>query len=139
MDGLFSTRWRPARLIRTGTRVRASRAKLVEALRGRLASHGRLLLRLHLAQADSIDEAIAEIDRELGERLEPFRKATELLTTMPGIGDVVAQGLVSEIGVDMTRFPSAAHLVSWAGMCPGQDESAGKQRSRRMRKGPKWL
>jgi transposase len=58
---------------------------------------------------------------------------------MPGIGDVVAQALISEIGVDMARFPTAAHLVSWAAMCPGQDESAGKQRSRRMRNGPKWL
>lgn len=58
---------------------------------------------------------------------------------MPGVGDVVAQALVSEIGIDMTRFPNAAHMVSGAGMCPGQDESAGKQRSRRMRKGPKWL
>lgn len=58
---------------------------------------------------------------------------------MPGVGDVVAQSIVSEVGVDMERFPSAAHLVSWAGMCPGQDDSAGKQRSRRTRKGPVWI
>lgn len=117
------------------TRLRTSREALVEALRGNVRKPHQFLLRLHLQQIDALDAAIASIDEEVGERLEPFRHATALLTTMPGIGDVVAQALVSEIGADMQRFPSASHLVSWAGMCPGQDESAGKQRSRRMRKG----
>jgi transposase len=121
------------------TRLRTSREALVAALRGNVRKPHQFLLRLHLQQIDALDAAIASIDEEVGERLEPFRHATALLTTMPGIGDVVAQALVSEIGADMQRFPSASHLVSWAGMCPGQDESAGKQRSRRMRKGATWL
>jgi transposase len=121
------------------TRVRASHQTLVEALRGNVRKPHRFLLRLHLNQIAALDGAIESIDREVGERLEPFRVATDLLLTMPGIGPVAAQALVSEIGDDMKRFPSAAQLVSWAALCPGSDESAGKHRSRRMRKGPKWL
>jgi transposase len=121
------------------TRLRAPYAAIVEALRGNVRAPHRFLLRLHLDQVDALDRAIASIDKEVGERLEPFRKATDLLITMPGIGDVVAQAVVSEIGTDMKRFQSAAHLVSWAALCPGQDESAGKQRSRRLRKGPNWI
>jgi transposase len=121
------------------TRLQAPREKILEALRGNVRAHHRFLLKLHLDQVDALDRAIEAIDTEVGERLEPFRKAADLLITMPGIGDVLAQALVSEIGTDMTRFPSAAHLVSWAALCPGQNESAGKARSSRMRKGPKWL
>ena len=121
------------------TRIRAPRATIVESLRGNVRKPHCFLLRLHLTQVEALDAAIESIDVEVGERLEPFRKATDLLITMPGIGPVAAQALVSEIGEDMTRFPSAAHLVSWAALCPGSDESAGKHRSRRTRKGPKWL
>jgi transposase len=121
------------------TRIKASRATVVEALRGNVRKPHRFLLRLHLTQVDGLDSAIDAIDDEVGERLEPFRKATEILNTMPGVSAVVAQALVSEIGDDMKRFPSAAHLVSWGALCPGSDESAGKHRSRRTRKGPKWL
>jgi transposase len=121
------------------TRVRASRTQLIEALRGRLASHQRLLLRLHLAQADAIDAAIAEIDTELGERLEPFREAVARLTHLPGVSGVAASVIISEIGFDMSRFPTPAHLVSWAGLCPRNDESAGKRRSTRLRHGAPWL
>lgn len=127
--------------------MRASRARLVEALRGRLASHRRLLLRLHLAQADAIDEAIAQIDTELGERLEPFRDAVARLSQMPGVSGVSASVILSEIGFDpgsgpgqaMSRFPTPAHLVSWAGLCPRNDESAGRRRSTRLRHGAPWL
>ena len=121
------------------TRVRASHAELVEALRGRLASHGRLLLRLHLVQADSIDAAIAAIDQEVAQRLEPFRDAVTRLTTMPGLSHVSASVVVSEIGFDMSRFPTPAHLVSWAGLCPRNDERAGKRRSTKLRHGAPWL
>jgi transposase len=121
------------------TRIKASRASVVESLRGNVRKPHRFLLRLHLAQVETLDAAIDAIDTEVGERLEPFRKAADLLITMPGIGPVAAQALLSEIGDDMSRFPSAAHLVSWAALCPGNDESAGKHRSRRTRKGPKWL
>jgi transposase len=124
---------------RARTRVRASRAELVSALRGRMSPHQRLLVRLHLAQADALDAAVAAIDREVGDRLEPFREAVALLSTMPGVGEVAAGVVVAEIGVDMTRFPSAGHLVSWAGLCPRNDESAGKRRSTKLRKGAPWL
>lgn len=121
------------------TRIHASRATIIESLRGNIRHSHRFLLQLHLAQVEALDRAIDSIDLEVGERLEPFRKAADLLTTIPGVGEVAAQALLSEIGDDMTRFPSAAHLVSWAALCPGSDESAGKHRSRRTRKGPKWL
>jgi len=121
------------------TRIKASPAAVLEALRGNVRKPHQFLLRLHLDQLNALERAIDSIDKEVGERLEPFRKATDILTTMPGVGDVVAQSIVAEIGADMTRFPSAAHLVSWAALCPGQDQSAGKHRSRRTRKGPVWL
>lgn len=124
---------------RVRTRVRASRAELVAALRGRMSAHQRLLLRLHLAQADALDAAVATIDAEVGDRLDPFREAVALLSTVPGVSEVAAGVIVAEIGVDMTRFPSAGHLLSWAGLCPRNDESAGKRRSTRLRKGAPWL
>lgn len=87
------------------TRIRAPRATIVESLRGNVRKPHRFLLRLHLTQVEALDAAIDSIDAEVGERLEPFRKATDLLITMPGIGPVAAQALVSEIGEDMARFP----------------------------------
>jgi transposase len=121
------------------TKLRASRETVLEVLRGNVRRPHQFLLRLHLDQVAAIERAIESIDAEVGERLEPFRNATDLLVTMPGIGDVVAQSIVSEIGTDMSRFPSASHLVSWAALCPGNDQSAGKHRSRRTRKGPVWI
>jgi transposase len=128
---------RLAGLVRT--RIRASHAQVVEAVRGRLAAHQRLLLQLYLAQVDTLDAAIASIDRELGARLEPFRDAVQRLSTMPGLSGLSATVVISEIGLDMSRFPSAAHLISWAGLCPRNDESAGKRRSTRLRQGAPWL
>jgi transposase len=121
------------------TRIRASRADVIEALRGRLSAHQRLLLRLHLGQVDALAAAIARIDAELGERLELFRDAITRLTTIPGVSALAASVIVAEIGFDMERFPTAAHLISWAGLCPRQDESAGKRRSTRLRQGAPWL
>jgi transposase len=121
------------------TKIRASHAQVVEAVRGRLEAHQRLLLRLYLAQVDALDAAIADIDRELGERLEPVRDAVRRLTTMPGLSALSAAVVISEIGLDMSRFPSVAHLISWAGLCPKNDESAGKRRSTRLRPGAPWL
>src|SRR3954469_5048856 len=122
-----------------GPRVRAPRAQLVEALRGRFAPHQQLLLRLHLSQADAIDQAIAQIDQEVADRLEPFRDSLTRLSRMPGVSSVSASVILSEIGFDMSRFPTPAHLVSWAGLCPTNDESAGKRRSTRLRHGAPWL
>ena len=124
---------------RVRTRIRACRGQVVEALRGRVSAHQRLLLRIHLAQTDAIDAAIAQIDDEVGERLEPFRQAIARLTTIPGVSELSAAVIVAEIGFDMARFPTSAHLVSWAGLCPKNDESAGKRRSTKLRKGAPWL
>ena len=124
---------------RVRSRLRASRAQLLEALRGRLSDHQRLLLRIHLGQIDAIDAATAEIAAELGDRLEPFRVAAARLTTIPGVSALSAAVILAEIGPDMSRFPTAAHLVSWAGLCPRNDESAGKRRSTRLRQGAPWL
>ena len=120
-------------------RLKASRAQLLEALRGRLRPHHRFMLKLHLQQVDSLDHAIATIEAEVGESLQPFREAAQRLTTIPGVSDVAASVIVAEIGIDMSRFPTAGHLLSWAGLCPKNDESAGKRRSTRIRKGAPWL
>ena len=121
-------------------RVKASRAQIVEALRGKVTSHHRFLLKLHLGQADGLTAALDAIDAEVGERLAPFREIhLERLTQIPGVSFVAASAILSEIGLDMSRFPTVAHLVSWAGLCPRSDESAGKRRSTKLRKGAPWL
>lgn len=126
-------------LARTTGRLRAESQTLREALRGHVRSHHRFLLKLHLDQIETLEHAVATVDAEVGAVLDPFRAQVARLMTMPGISDVTAQVLVSEIGVDMTRFPTAGHLVSWAGLCPRNDESAGKRRSTRVRPGAPWL
>ena len=124
---------------RISTRVKASRAELLEALRGRISAHHRFMLKLHLGHVDALDKAIADIEKEVGLGLEPFRQAAKLLSTMPGLSDVSAHVIVAEIGIDMSRFSTAGHLLSWACLCPHNDESAGKRRSTRLRRGGKWL
>jgi len=119
--------------------ARRKHADLVEALRGRITPHHRSMLKLHLDLIGAIEGALAEVDAAVGKSLAPIHQRARLLTTMPGISDLVAQVIVAEIGVDMTRFPTAAHLVSWAGLCPRNDESAGKRRSTRLRKSGTWL
>jgi transposase len=119
--------------------VKSSQAQLQEALRGRVTAHHRFLLKLHLAQIDRLDAAIATMDSEIKAHLAPFRSAVEIVSTIPGVGPLSAQVIVSEIGTDMSRFPSAGHLLSWAGLCPRNNESAGKRRSTRLRKGAPWL
>jgi transposase len=119
--------------------VKAPREKIRAALQGRVTERHRFLLRLHLRQIDALDAAALEIDAEVERDLAPFRQAVRLLRTMPGISDLSAQVIVSEIGTDMSRFPTAGHLISWAGLCPRNDESAGKRRSNKMRKGAPWL
>ena len=120
-------------------RIKAPPERLREALRGRVLPHHRFLLRLHLHQIDSLETAIGEIDGEVSERIAPFRVGVELLITSPGVSELSAQMILAEIGTDMSRFPTAAHFLSWACMCPKNDESAGKRRSTRMRKGAPWL
>src|SRR3712207_4431370 len=109
------------------------------ALTGRLTDRHRFLLRLHLGQYDALAAALVEVDAEVERDLDPFRDAVRLLRTIPGVGDLAARAIVAEIGTDMGRFPTAGHLVSWAGLCPRNDESAGKRRSTRLRHGAPWL
>jgi len=113
--------------------------EIIAALHGRLTEHHCFLLNVHLTQIDTLQRAVAEVEARIGERLTPFHRAAELLTTIPGISDTVARVLIAEIGVDMSRFPTAGHLISWAGLCPRLDESAGKRRSTRTRRSGTWL
>ena len=120
-------------------RVKASRQALVAALHGRVTAHHRFMLKLHLTQIEALEAAVREVEARLGEALAPFRAAVDRLITMPGISETAARVLVAEIGFDMTRFPTAAHLVSWAGLCPRLHESAGKRLSTRTRSSNPWL
>ena len=130
----------PGRLaeLAVGT-ARRKKVELIEALRGRVTAHHRTMLKLHLGLIDALQAALAELDETAGKALEPIRAAANLLTTMPGVSDLTSHVIVAEIGFDMSRFPSAAHLVSWACICPRNDESAGKRRSTRVRPGANWL
>jgi transposase len=120
-------------------RIHATSAELEAALRGRVTAHHRFMLQLHLDHLDAVNAAIARIDKEVDGNVEPFRIAIEMLTTIPGVSSLAAEVMVSEIGIDMSRFKTEGHLISWAGLCPKNDESAGKRRSNRMKKGAPWL
>ena len=120
-------------------RIKAPRDSLQESLRGRVTKHHRFMLDLHLQQIDTLDAAIARIDQEVDANVDPFRQAVKILSSIPGISTLSAQAILAEIGLDMGRFPTDGHLKSWAGLCPRNDESAGKRRSNRMRKGAAWL
>jgi len=113
--------------------------ELEGALEGKVKAIHRFLLAQQLAHIDYMDEAIRECSAEIEKRMEPFIEAVERLDTIPGVNRGVAQVIVAEIGTDMGRFPSPRHLASWAGMCPGSNESAGKRKSGKTRKGSKWL
>jgi transposase len=112
---------------------------LKEALEGRFEPLHALLIGSILAHLDFLDEQIERLSCAIEEQLLPFKGAVELLRSLDGIETRTAQNILAEIGVDMSVFPSAGHLASWAGQCPGNDESAGKRRSGRTRKGSKWL
>lgn len=119
--------------------ARRKRGALVEALRGRITPHHRTLLKLHLELIAALERTLGELDAAVGKAVAPIQERAQLLTTMPGISDRTAAVVVAEIGVDMARFPSPGHLISWAGLCPRNDESAGKRRSTRVRKSGTWL
>ena len=122
--------------------LRAKIPQLERALTGRFGAHQRFLVAEQLAHVDFLDERIARVGEEIAARMRPVpaaAAAVELLDTIPGVGQRAAEILVAEIGVDMARFPTAAHLAWWAGLCPGNNESAGKRRSGRTRKANPWL
>jgi transposase len=130
----------PRRLAELGhSRLACPRESLAAALDGRLRDHHRFLIGQHLKTIEQIEATIAEFDARLEGALAPFHDAAGRLKDIPGVSDNVAQTLIAEVGVDMTAFPTDVHLVSWAGMCPRLDESAGRKRSRRLRKGAPWL
>ena len=120
-------------------RLRAKLPALREALEGRFSAQHALLVGAILAHLDFLDEQIERLSEAIGEALAPFAAAVELLCSIPGVRQRSAENVLAEIGLDMSRFPSAAHLASWAGQCPGNHESAGKRRSGRTRKGSRWL
>lgn len=119
--------------------ARKKRTELVEALHGRIRQHHRDLLKVHLELVTALEKAVAEVDATVGKALASIHDSARLLSTMPGVSDITAHVIVAEIGVDMTRFATDAHLRSWAGLCPRNDESAGKRRSTRVRTGAPWL
>jgi len=120
-------------------RLRGKRDQLTQALQGRMKSHHRFVLTELLCQIDGLDETITRFDAQIAEACRPFEEGVALLDTIPGVGRETAEIIVSEIGIDMSRFPSAHHLAAWAGVAPGNNESAGKRRSGKTRKGDKPL
>jgi len=116
-------------------RLRAKLPALTQALEGRFGAHHRFLVAEHLAQIDFLEETIDRLSQEIATRLEPVEPALDQLDAIPGVGRRTAEVLLAEIGTDMSRFPTASHLASWAGMAPGSRESAGKRQSERTRKG----
>lgn len=120
-------------------RLRSKRSVLEEALRGLIGPHQRLLLQSHLRHIDFLDGEIARIDKEVAKRIRTSEEAAKRLDEIPGIGRRSAEEVLAEIGTDVSRFPDAAHLASWAKVCPGNNESAGKHKSGKIGHGNLWL
>jgi transposase len=120
-------------------RLRKKIPALKEALEGHFSNHHAFMVGRMLAHIDYLDESIGDLSSEIERGNAPFSEQVELLGTIPGVDRRTAEVLIAEIGVDMSRFPTHRHLASWAGMCPGNDESAGKRRSGKRTKGSKWL
>lgn len=140
LDAIVAGESDPERLLAcVSQRVKTPRPEVLEALRGHIRPHHRFMLKLHLDHIDSLNRSIATLEKEVGERLEPFRAAARLIATMPGMSEVASHVVIAEIGIDMSRFETPGHLLSWACLCPRNDESAGKRRSTRLRRGGHWL
>lgn len=120
-------------------RLKQKRQDVSEALAGRVTEHHRFMIGMHLELIDTLRASINVLEKRIDTQLEPHRAAVQQLTTIPGVSLITAWVILAEIGTDMSRFPSAGHLLSWAGLCPRNDESAGKRRSSRIRKGAPWL
>jgi transposase len=119
--------------------LRKKRAALREALAGRLTPHYAFLLQQHLALIDTLDAHIATLDARIDEAMRPFADAAALVQTMPGVAIRAAQAILAETGMDMVAFPTSAHFASWAGLCPGNHESAGKRQPVSTGQGATWL
>jgi transposase len=120
-------------------RLRKQLPRLRPALTGRVTTHHRFVLGLLLDEVEMVEQLVARLEERIGEVLGPFAEAVRRWATIPGVDARTAQAVAAEIGTDMSRFPTEGHLSAWAGMCPGNDESAGKRRSGKTPKGSAWL
>ena len=120
-------------------KLRAKLPLLRQALEGRFREHHALLVTHLLAHIEYLDQTISELSEEVEERIRPFARQRELLCTIPGVAERTAEVILAEFGSDVSRFPTHRHAASWAALCPGHDESAGKRRSGKTRKGDSWL
>ena len=120
-------------------RLREKLPQMELALEGRMTSHHRWMLRLQREQLEFLEGQIAELDIRIQEHTRGYQQAVDLCRTIPGIEKVAAANLIAEIGINMDQFPSAQHLASWSGLCPGNNESAGKRLSGKARNGNVWL
>lgn len=119
-------------------RVKAPRIKMVEALTGSMTEHHRFMVSFHLRHIEAVEASVAELEARIEKALEPFRHQVELLCTVPGVKENAAASIIAEIGVDMSVFPSADHMVAWAAISPGLNKSGGKTKSSRT-KPARWL
>ena len=120
-------------------RLQSKRVELKQALRGLTGPHQRLLIQSLLRQLDFLANEVTSLDREIADRMVSCEEAINRIDTIPGVGRRTAEELLAEIGPDMSRFPNAAHLASWARICPGNNESAGKRKSSHIGQGNRWL
>jgi transposase len=140
LDALIAGERDPAVLAELARgRLRTKRAELREALHGRFSEHHALILRLALDHVDQLGRSIDTLDAEVDRVIAPFARARDHLDTITGVGSRAAESIIAEIGADMTVFPDAAHLASWAGRCPGNNVTGGRRRSGRTRRGSVWL
>jgi transposase len=120
-------------------RLRGKIPELTQALQGRVTDHHRFLLRALMEQIESLEGWIARFDAQIAEAMVPFAAASGIVRGVPGLGEKATEVVVAELGPDMAPFPTPGHLSSWAGLCPGNDQSAGKRRSGKTTKGSQWL
>jgi transposase len=140
LEALIAGETDPAKLAELARkRLREKIPALRQALQGRVTDHHRFLLRMHLDHVTHLEELIGRLGTRIEEALAPFAEAVQRLETIPGVSQRVAETVLAEIGPNMEQFATAGHLASWAGMCSGNNESAGKRRSGRTTKGDRWL
>ena len=140
LAALIAAEQTPAEMARLARgRLRSRQPELQRALEGRVTEHHRFLLRQLLAQVDFLDQAIGQVQARIERHLMPYEEALTLVQTIPGIRATSAAAILAEIGTDMTRFPSAKHLASWAGLCPGNKQSGGRRLQAATNRGNRWL
>lgn len=140
LEALIADEQSPAQMAQLARgRMRSRMPALCQALEGRVTDHHRFLLRQMLTHCDFLEQAIAQVQAQIERQLAPYAEALALLQTIPGISATSAAAIIAEIGVDMSRFPSAKHLASWAGLCPGNKQSGGKRLQAGTNPGNRWL